>query len=89
MHQVRGKVDETYRRITARVDALALIEEEGIEDDEDDGGEDVPGGLSAPVGALRAAEEAPLYAGFIARLNAVVERYNNHIAIRRGRAAKK
>jgi hypothetical protein len=85
LRQVRGKVDEAYRKIASRIDAFAVIEEMNSEEsDDDDYGAIPPGELK-----LKATKVASPYAGFITRLNAAIERYNNRIAIRKRKVAKK
>jgi hypothetical protein len=60
LREVRGQVDEAYRVVANRVDALQIVE---------------GGAAGAP------------WAAFIAEINAIVERTENIVAIRRGRAA--
>jgi hypothetical protein len=60
------------------------------ESDDDDYGAIPPGELKLKLSARtsespKGGVESPLYTGFITRLNAVIERYNNRIAIRKGR----
>jgi hypothetical protein len=81
LREARSKVDEAYRKIVTRIDAFAVVEEMNSEDgDDDDYGSIPPGELK-----LKAAKVTSPYAGFITRLNAAIERYNNRIAIRKGK----
>jgi hypothetical protein len=82
LRRVRLEMDEIYRRMITRIEAFSDYDEEEHEDD--DFSQIPPGELK-----LKAAKATSPYAPFIAKLNAAIERYNNRIAIRKGKAAKK
>jgi hypothetical protein len=79
LKQVRAAVDEAYLALTTRIAALALLAGDEEEDD------------VIPPGELRATVKAAPspYADFIQRLNAIIARANDILAIRRGIAAAK
>jgi hypothetical protein len=81
LREVRLKVDEVYHLMAARIEVFSVMEKEGGEEEEDENGGEIE---------LRAVAAAYLpCTAFVGKLNAVIERYNNRIAIRKGRAKKK
>jgi hypothetical protein len=81
LKETRARVDEAYRKLIERIDALALLAED---DAEDNNGGDIPEKLIGALSVGVRAEDSS-YAGFIAKVNALIERFDSVLAIRKGK----